>query len=142
MHPAVHVRIEPDGRTEWLDAAGHRHRHTGPALVHADGSEEWFLHGEHHRDDGPASQGHGGRHWLQHGVYHRLDGPAIEWRPGGQPDKWYINGTCVSSVGTDRAALEDLSAREPRLLPLVLGLWDEDGPAIAELVTAVLAACS
>lgn len=140
MHPAVHVRIDPAGRTEWFDAAGHRHRLTGPAVVHADGTEEWYLHGEHHREDGPSfTHAVLGRHWLQNGTYHRLDGPAIEGHAE-QPDEWYVNGVCVSERPEDQFALANLLSREPQLLPHVLSLYEPEGPTVAELVAAVRAA--
>ena len=44
----------PDGTLEWrLD--GQLHREDGPALVTSDGTQLWFRHGVAHREDGPAA---------------------------------------------------------------------------------------
>jgi hypothetical protein len=54
------------------------HRVDGPAMVFADGREEWYLNGLRHRIGGPAvTWADGYREWYQNGRYHRDDGPAI-----------------------------------------------------------------
>jgi len=46
-------------------------------VIRADGSQDWFRHGKHHREDGPASQGAGGsQSWYLNGETWN-DGPSI-----------------------------------------------------------------
>jgi len=48
---------------------GKLHRDDGPAIIRADGSEEWYQHDKLHRDDGPAIiRADGSGEWYQHGV--------------------------------------------------------------------------
>jgi len=47
---------------------GELHREDGPAFIHADGTQMWWLNGKCHREDGPATI----------------------WEDGSQ--FWYING--------------------------------------------------
>ena len=59
--------------------------------VYANGSKEWFLNGNRHREDGPAIEyASGSKQWLLNGKYHREDGPAVEYANGTK--KWYLNG--------------------------------------------------
>ena len=81
-----------DGSRQWLDRAGRPHRLGGPALLLADGTEEWYKEGKLHRRGGPALRGSDGREeWYQNGQLHRDNGPARlcsdgteEWYKGGQ----------------------------------------------------------
>ena len=58
--------------------------------VSNNGTRRWYLYGELHREDGPASEGADGtKHWYLNGKLHREDGPAVELSNG---DKyWYLN---------------------------------------------------
>jgi hypothetical protein len=47
------LRIE-NGVRVWRNDARERHRVDGPATECANGSKEWWVHGERHREDGPA----------------------------------------------------------------------------------------
>ena len=59
--------------------------------VYSDGTKEWYLNGELHREDGPAIElSNGTKEWYLNGKRHREDGPAIEWPDGTK--QWYING--------------------------------------------------
>jgi len=63
-----------------------------PEVVeYANGTKEWWLNDELHREDGPAIEWvGGGKMWYLNGKRHREDGPAIEYADG---DKmWYLNG--------------------------------------------------
>lgn len=62
-HPTF---IRADGTKEWRDADGKLHRPDGPAVIWADGTEEYWLHGERHREDGPAVINPDGseEHWI------------------------------------------------------------------------------
>jgi len=81
------LRATPVGRF----GQGHwyLHRHDGPAMIRADGTQEWILHSCHHREDGPAVEGPRGRLWYYNGRLHREDGPA---REGVDRRSWYYEG--------------------------------------------------
>ena len=67
--------------------------------------EAWYLNGELHRTDGPASINYyeSGKleykAWCLNGDYHRIDGPAsISYYKNGEPwyEAWYLNGKELS----------------------------------------------
>jgi len=63
--------------------------------VSPDGTKEWYLNGQYHREDGPAVEWPDGeKQWYLHGNLHREDGPAIEWPNGTK--FWYLNDEKVS----------------------------------------------
>ena len=63
----------------------------GPAIEYADGTKEWYLNGELHREDGPAVEyADGSKYWYLNGKCHSEDGPAIEYASGTKV--WYLNG--------------------------------------------------
>jgi hypothetical protein len=69
---------------------GKHHREDGPAIIYADGSQEWYLNGEHHRLDGPAIIWPSGtQEWYRNGKHHREDGPAIITAKGNHA--WCLN---------------------------------------------------
>ena len=39
---------------QWRNARGKLHRTDGPAIIYADGDQEWWVNGKPHRTDGPA----------------------------------------------------------------------------------------
>lgn len=41
-------------KEEWLLHDGRRHREDGPAIIHTNGGQLWYLLGKQHRIDGPA----------------------------------------------------------------------------------------
>jgi len=58
--------------------------------VYEDGSKHWFLHGEKHREDGPAfERADGYKSWYLHGKRHREDGPAQEFANGTK--QWWLH---------------------------------------------------
>jgi hypothetical protein len=64
-------------------------------LTSPDGTKEWRLDGELHREDGPAIEySNGAKYWYRYGQLHREDGPAIEWPDGAE--EWYRNGERVT----------------------------------------------
>lgn len=99
------------GTRVWTNDAKQRHRVDGPAVIFADGSEEWWYEGLLHRDGKPAKTHpngdcvwytHGKLHctsgpaivsliteWWVNGKLHRLNGPAIEYPDGRR--SWYAN---------------------------------------------------
>ena len=51
----------------------------GPAVLLADGTNEWWINGKLHREDGPAIEyPNGDKFWYKNGKRHREDGPAFE----------------------------------------------------------------
>ena len=82
------------------------HRHDGPAMINADGTQMWFRHGERHREDGPAIEyADGSKHWYQNNVLHRARGAAIE-EPNGTRH-WYHHGQVIAH--DDKAGYEYLT---------------------------------
>jgi hypothetical protein len=82
------------GTTRWRNANGKLHRDGDlPAVVWANGSQEWYQHGLCHRDgDLPAAVWPDRlQAWYHHGQLHR-DGdlPAVVWSDGHQ--EWYQRG--------------------------------------------------
>ena len=85
---------------ELRDSYGNLHcEDDGPAVVLADGSKIWYVHGVIHRDGGlPAREySNGVREWLVNGQHHRDGGlPAIEYCKGiyspWDHKEWWVNG--------------------------------------------------
>ncbi len=72
---------------------GELHREDGPAIEWVNGSLWWYLHGRLHRENGPAVEGvNGTREWWLHGQHHRdsAAGPAIEYANGIR--EWWLHG--------------------------------------------------
>jgi hypothetical protein len=60
-----------------------------------DGEKWWYLHGNPHREDGPAIEyPDGSKAWYLHGKCHREDGPAIVYENGEK--EWYLNNRRVT----------------------------------------------
>ena len=81
-----HLHFGEDGSyTVKLGLDGPIHRLDGPAVVSADGTEDWYQDGKLHRDPDPETgeelpaviRPNGGKYWYKHGLLHRLDGPAV-----------------------------------------------------------------
>ena len=84
------VKVSKDGKREWY-LNGEHHREDGPAIEHSDGCKYWYLNGKLHREDGPAVEySNGGKVWYLNGKCHREDGPAMECTNGTKV--WYLNG--------------------------------------------------
>ena len=103
------VRGEPQA---WYDEQRRLHRDRGPAYIAADGSLEWWVHGERHRDDGPAIEAaDGARAWYQHGQLHRRGGPALE--DAERRRQWFHHGIRQSVPQPDLPAAPDLENLTP-----------------------------
>jgi len=67
------------------------HRVDGPAVIAANGDQEWWQNDEPHRTDGPAiERADGTRVWMILGAHHRDDGPAVEKADG--TVEWWLDG--------------------------------------------------
>jgi hypothetical protein len=74
--PVKHIL--KDGTIEFMLDDGKLHRTDGPAVIHSDGTREWYQNGVLHRTDGPAIESPDGIYkWFKNGKNHRTDGPAI-----------------------------------------------------------------
>jgi len=81
----------------------------------ANGSKEWRLNGQLHREDGPARElFNGTKFWFQNDQLHHLDGPAIEFANGSK--EWWINGKQFSESEFKR--VKKLQTKEPKEKPL------------------------
>ena len=59
--------------------------------VNDNGSKQWYLNGERHREDGPAIEwANGHKSWWVNDKLHREDGPAVEYANGDK--SWFLNG--------------------------------------------------
>ena len=84
------VKVLENGTKEWF-LNDELHREDGPAIERSNGDKFWYLNGKLHREDGPViefSDGH--KEWRLNGECHREDGPAVEWADGDK--SWYLNG--------------------------------------------------
>ena len=83
--------VDGDGNKIWCNKQGQLHRTDGPAIIHADGSREWYRNDKLHRTDGPAViWSDGTQFWYRNGKHHRTDGPAVVRADGYQ--SWWVNG--------------------------------------------------
>jgi hypothetical protein len=67
-------------------------------VLHANGSEKWYLDGKRHRDGAPACvYVNGTEKWYRHGKRHRdpEDGPAASYPDGRRI--WFVDGVKVRS---------------------------------------------
>jgi len=94
------IKIEYPDRVEYR-LHGQYHREDGPAVEFDNGSKYWYLHGEFHREDGPAIElANGDKFWYLHGERHREDGPAKEWANGRK--EYWINGKRLDFITSDQ----------------------------------------
>ena len=80
----------------WLDGKIHRNPMEGPAIEWANGTKEWYVNDQCHREDGPAIEwANGTKEWYVKGKLHKEDGPAIEYANGYKA--WYLNGLQIKN---------------------------------------------
>ncbi len=88
-------QVLPDGTIEWY-LNGELHREDGPAIIKRDGTKAWYQYGQRHRTDGPALEyPNGFKRWYRHGKCHRVGGPAVEWKDGSK--EWWLNGKFIAN---------------------------------------------
>ena len=97
------VEVFEDGSFNWkLD--GQYHREDGPAVKWADGTEFYLLNGEFHREDGPAVKyADGSEFYYIDGQYHREDGPAVKYADG--KEEYWLNNKQYSKEEFDKIIL-------------------------------------
>ena len=89
--------IDKYGSKRWYNEHDQLHRIDGPAVIHSDGTQYWYINGKLHRTDGPAViYSDGDQHWYFNGNPHRTDGPAIIYSTGNQ--YWYIYGNRLTET--------------------------------------------
>lgn len=88
-------RVE-GGTTYYKDQDGLIHRDGDkPAVIHKNGTKEWYVRGKRHRVGGPAVlYPNGTKVWCEDGERHRNDGPAVEY-PDGTCEWRYKGQVCV-----------------------------------------------
>lgn len=86
----LNCRISTEEIT-FINNAGDTHKNNSPAVIHQNGTIEWWIDGKLHREDGPAvTEPDGYEAWCINGQYHRENNPAIIWSDGTQ--EWWVNG--------------------------------------------------
>lgn len=83
-----------DGSEEWR-LNGELHREDGPAVTFADGSQVWMVRGHRHRIGGPAFICQNGtEEWWVDGDLHRENGPAVTLADGTEEwwKEWWVDG--------------------------------------------------
>ena len=111
------MKVDSDGTKDWY-LHGELHREDGPAVERSDGSKFWYLNGKKHREDGPAVEWPDGqKEWFLKGKLHREDGPAVERSNGSK--FWYLHGEEVTWKEVFRNANGDLE-KECRILTYAL----------------------
>ena len=83
---------------QWWYLNNELRRTDGRAVIWEDGSQHWYLngqhHGQYHRADGPAViLKNGTQVWYRYGERHREDGPAVIHPDGRQ--FWYYHGVFI-----------------------------------------------
>ena len=68
--------------------------------VYNDGTQEWYINGKLHREDGPARCGPEYNAWYIDGNLHREDGPAVEYTNGVK--SWYLDGIGLTEEGFNK----------------------------------------
>jgi hypothetical protein len=64
-----------------------------PAIIHSNGTKEWYLNGKRHRIFLPAIvYSNGDKEYWENGKRHRTDGPAVIY---GDKKYWFLNGEFV-----------------------------------------------
>ena len=85
---------DEDGTQEWF-LNGNRHREDGPAVIYPDGTQSWWVNNKLHREDGPAViYPDGTKEWHVNGNYHREDGPVII--DADESQCWYVHGKHIT----------------------------------------------
>jgi hypothetical protein len=84
--------INEYGTQRWYSIKNQLHKKNGPAVIYANGTQEWWINERRHRIDGPAYiRSDGYQEWYRNGEWHRTDGPAVTYYDGTQT--WFIDGT-------------------------------------------------
>ena len=85
------VERDEKGTVRYYNHLGQLDRDSGPAVIYANGEQQWYQNGQRHRTDGPAViLPNGEQQWYQNGRLHRTARPAIILPDGEQ--QWVIDG--------------------------------------------------
>ena len=94
MDLTLDKRIFDDGSISYYNDRGELHGlGDKPAVILADGTQEWWVNDKRHRDgDKPAYiRADGSKEWYDNGELHREgDKPAVIYADGSQ--EWWVNG--------------------------------------------------
>ena len=91
MNSIKNGQEKTDRATRWFkDGKFHRDNDL-PAIENINGTKEWYIDGQRHRENKPAFIHYSGEEqWWFEGKAHREDGPAIIWSTGEK--EWWIHG--------------------------------------------------
>jgi len=93
-------------KEEVHEVNGQLHNTKGPAVVHKDGSKEYWFEGQLHREDGPALEGSDGfQAWYKHGSLHNTNGPAVVYANGDK--EYWVDGRFVRKVSATQEKKAD-----------------------------------
>jgi len=90
----MEIRMMNPKDSSYINAQRKYNRVDGPAVIRANGTQQWWLNGKRHREDGPAIIWSNGtqEYWINY-KRHRVDGPAVIRANGKQ--EWWINGNRI-----------------------------------------------
>jgi hypothetical protein len=123
------VETYPDGSQEW-HLNGELHREDGPAIIviGSDGSKYWYnINDKLHREDGPAiTRPNGSKWWYINGNRHREDGPAYIGPSGTK--EWWLNGKRITQEVNNWAKernidLNNMSDEDNMILKTEIKMW-------------------
>jgi hypothetical protein len=91
------------------DGVAFFHREDGPAVIHVNGTQEWWQNGQLHREDGPAIIcADGSQVWYMNNRRHREDGPAyIHPTRYFTYYEWWVNGEFIRLEQVPQVLIED-----------------------------------
>lgn len=132
IRPPENMMVVPmNGGYFFMTMDGNLHREDGPCVYHRNGKcWMWLYNGFLHREGGPAQTWeNGNEEWYIHGRHHRLDGPAIVDVVHSFKG-WFINGHIItgkihdwaSNIGID---LNNLTEDDKAIIVMVWGDYNE-----------------
>jgi hypothetical protein len=89
--------IDKNGIQKWYNEKRQYHRINGPAIIHVNGDQVWYVDGELHRTDGPA--------------YISINGYTV----------WYVNGRCYHD---NKSFQESAKLNDEDMIAIVLKYGD------------------
>ena len=66
------IIVDRFGYKRWADKDGKSHRDGGPAIIDANNTRVWYVHGRIHREDGPAVESkNGSKEWWINDCFYK-----------------------------------------------------------------------
>lgn len=122
-------KTDEHGIIRYQDEWGRYHRADGPARIHPNGHQEYWVKNKLHRIDGPALVSPNEHQYWRHDKSHRVSGPAVFNLNRDYEDIWSIRG--VDLVEPDISIQKQRVAKVLELIkdPVIRDLMDQ---ALAE----------